>query len=368
SPESLVYSNLDIGNRLGVSVVEMDLLSSLGDEWGWGVLVLREEPLQHLKRPVLTGMRLGYRMDAIDWVFEKSPALEACDVPCFANASVGDAVSSLLQEWCPRVRHLSVQRPHLGYRGGGVMSVMEKIPEQRLESLYFQGYINEWPLQLELTLSRHTETLREIRFVLCRRANSSTLKTILTSCQALVYLEIQGTHLSTIHLSLEDAIESEWVCHNLEHLHIAVDMGQHEVSCFSSSFSSSQTRKAPGGSMVLKFTEDDQEADEDELVYWESVETFYRTIGSLTRLSILNLKLFSFDSHVKELEYTSTTIPALSTLGDGALHRPEAVTSMGQKEVEFMVEHWPHLELLEFLPTCHDKKISGLSKEEVILP
>lgn len=378
SLESLIYLNLDIGDRPGVPAVEMDLLSSHGDGWAQGVLQLRETPLEHLKRLVLPGMRLGYRTEAIDWVVEQCPALEAFDVPCFANASVGDAVSSLLKERCPKIRHLSVRRPYLGYRGGGAMSVMEKIPEHRLETFYFKGYIDEWPLQLELAFSRHTETLREIRFVLCRRMNSSTLKTILTSCQALVHLEIQGTHLNNIHLSLEDAIDSEWICHNLENLHIAFDMGQHgDVS-----LSSSQVFKAPsagGGSMTLTL---DEEADEDGLVYWESLETLYRMIGSLTRLTVLNLKVLAFDSRGKELDYTSTTIPGLLTLGDGSHSRPGflslrgavradtpgSMLIMGQNEIEWMVDHWPLLDLVEFLPTGHENKAIVSSTEEAIPP
>jgi hypothetical protein len=265
---------------------------------------------------------------------------------------------------------------------------MEKIPEQQLETFYFKGYIDEWPLQLELAFSRHTETLREIRFMLCRRINSSTLKTILTSCQALVHLEIQGTHLSNIHLSLEDAIDSEWACHNLENLHIAIDMGQHEEP----TLSASQIRKAPGtggGPMIQTL---DEVANEDELVYWESLETLYRIIGSLTRLTVLNLKVLAFDSRGKELDYTSTTIPGLLTLGDGAHHRPgflsllcnltylrelrgavradtpESILTMGQNEVEWMVDHWPSLDLVEFLPTGHENKAIVSSTEEVIPP
>ncbi|KAF9905290.1 hypothetical protein EC991_001838 [Linnemannia zychae] len=384
SLKSLIYSNMDIGDRPGLPVTELDLLSSQGDGWGQEALVLREEPLAHLKQLVLPGMRLGYRTDAIDWAVGQCPALEAFDVPCFADASVGDIISNILQERCPRLRHLSVRRPYLGYRGGGVMSVMEKIPEQQLETFYFKGYIDEWPLQLELALSRHTETLREIRFVLCRKMNSSTLKTILTSCKGLVHLEVQGAHLNSIYLSLEDGIESEWVCRNLEHLHIAINMGQDEDS--------SSSHKALGRSMAPTLTKENPVVDEDELVYWESLETFYRTLGFLTRLSVLNLKLLAFDSRDKELDYTCTTIPAFLTLGDRADHRPgflpllanlsnlrelrgsvradtsESMTTMGQKEIEFMVEHWPRLELVEFLPTGRENKDFGLMEEEVIPP
>ncbi|KAG0059751.1 hypothetical protein BGZ89_000155 [Linnemannia elongata] len=389
--ESLIYSNLDIGDRAGVHVVEMDLLSSQGNEWAQGALVLREEPLEHLKRLVLPGMRLGYKTEAIDWVVEQCPALEAFDVPCFADASVGDAVSSLLRERCPHIRHLSVRRPYLGYRGGGAMSCMEKIPEQRLETFYFKGYIDEWPLQFELALSRHTETLREIRFVLCRKMNSSTIKTILTSCLALVHLEIQGTHLSTIHLALEDAIESEWVCCDLENLHIAIDVGQHEdpSSSSSSSLSSPHIRKPPERPMTLTLGE---ETSEDDLIYWESLETLYRTIGSLSRLTVLNLKVLAYDSRGKELDYTSTILPGLLTLGDSAHHQPgflpllsslthlrelrgavradtpESMATMGQKEVEWMVEHWPSLDLVEFLPTGHENKVTSSEEEEMIPP
>ncbi|KAK3846518.1 MAG: hypothetical protein J3R72DRAFT_433976 [Linnemannia gamsii] len=142
--------------------------------------------------------------------------------------------------------------------------------------------------------------------------------------------------------------------------------------------------------MVLTLNNDD-EADEDELIYWESLETLYRTIGSLTRLTVLNLKILAFDSRGKEIDYTCTTIPALLTLGDGALHRPgflsllanlsnlrelrgavradtpEALATMGQNEVEFMVAHWPSLDLLEFLPTGHESK-DVYSPAEMIPP
>ncbi|KAK3837748.1 MAG: hypothetical protein JOS17DRAFT_799585 [Linnemannia elongata] len=208
---------------------------------------------------------------------------------------------------------------------------------------------------------------------------SSTVK-VPASFLLVVVHAFHEAHLSTIHLALEDAIESEWACRNLENLHIAIDMGQHEDSSPSSSSSSSSShiRKPPGGSMTLTL---DEEADEDDLVYWESLETLYHTIGSLTRLTVLNLKVLAFDSRGKKLDYTSTTIPGLLTLGDGA-HRqpgflsllsnlthlrvlrgavradtPESMVTMGQNEVEWMVEHWPSLDLVEFLATGHENKV-----------
>lgn len=136
----------------------------------------------------------------------------------------------------------------------------------------------------------------------------------------------------------------------------------------------------------------DEEADEDDLVYWESLETLYHTIGSLTRLTVLNLKVLAFDSRGKKLDYTSTTIPGLLTLGDGA-HRqpgflsllsnlthlrvlrgavradtPESMVTMGQNEVEWMVEHWPSLDLVEFLATGHENKVVSSKEEEIIPP
>ncbi|KAF9088884.1 hypothetical protein BGX29_012345 [Mortierella sp. GBA35] len=209
----------------------------------------------------LAGYAVGLQDRSDRWAIDQCPALEAFDVPCFANVTVGDTDSSLIQERCPRLRHLFVRRPYLGYRGGGAMGVMVKLPEQRLETFYFKGYIDEYLLQLELALSRHTETLREIWFVLCRKMNSSTIKTILT------------THLGAICLTVKDAIKSEWVCQGLENLQIAIDMGQQHEEYHQDHHAS-----------LMKSTLDVQ-MDEDELVYWEGLETLDRMLGSLTHLT-----------------------------------------------------------------------------------
>ncbi|KAF9079905.1 hypothetical protein BGX23_003004 [Mortierella sp. AD031] len=134
------------------------------------------------------------------------------------------------------------------------MSVMVKLPEQRLETFYFKGYIDEYLLQLELALSRHTETLREIWF-------------------ALVHFEIQRTHLGAICLTVKDAIESEWVWQGLENLQIAIDMGQQHEEYHQDYHAS-----------LMKSTLDVQ-MDEGELVYWEGLETLDRMLGSLTHLT-----------------------------------------------------------------------------------
>ncbi|KAF9549199.1 hypothetical protein EC957_004499 [Mortierella hygrophila] len=255
----------------------MDVLSSQGDGWAQGALVLREKPLENLKRLVLPGMRFGYKTEAIDWVVEQCPALEAFDVPCFADASVGDAVSSLLQ----------------------------------------------------------------------KRTN---------------------------YLTLEDATDSEWACRNLENLHVAIDMGRHESPhlCSSSpSSSSSHVRKPPGGLMTPTL---DEESDADELIYRENLRTLYRTIAAAKNSTTPPPPSQACSPSETAHTINQVSSPLLSNLTRlrelrGAVHAdiPESMVTMDQNEVEWMVEHWPPLGLVEFLPTGQENKVVSSRKEEMIL-
>ncbi|KAG0380775.1 hypothetical protein BGX24_005156 [Mortierella sp. AD032] len=335
-----------------------DLDMSLNDpDWYEGLIVQRAEPLQNLKTLELP---TGYLHHQLKHIFKHCPVIETLEFP-FVNLTDGDCVfmAEDIKATCQRIRHVYVGRQYRDGRGRCLLGVTETLPRHQLETLQFTGIRDEAPGRLVLTVTSHSESLRRIVFQEAIRLQSNGIQEILTSCRGLNHLEISGVRHSRLAITLSDAIAAPWVCSSLKYLGLSVDLGVYNVP---------------------------QTGEDDETKRWIALETFYRQLGTLTKLEILDLKSVGIRVNLVETEIDlsieSKVFPRLLILENKATDRrgylsmlaglrelrelrgsvrldamewssdPSAV--VGQAEVEWMAKQWTQLKLVTLLPDNHD--------------
>ncbi|KAG0272506.1 hypothetical protein BGZ95_011743 [Linnemannia exigua] len=317
------------------------------DDIDAGPVVLRTEPLANLRYLQLPDKYNGYTAEQICPFLEHCPRLESWVVPCIAESAESE-IANVIRTKCTEFKHYICETPYFNYKGAFAMTILETTEEQQMETFIFASYNDEWAERMSASIRRHCEVLQRIKLCGCHRLESSTIHTILISCRGLRYLVINGYYPNKIALSLEDAGSAkEWVCTKLRHWEIYVGVPS----------TSTDSKPLP----------------------WDLLEQFYRHLGSLHELEFLSLKgtgnssYKSADGEIKEktIEYDRLSFPGLFSLGDPATGEPGFLSFLknlsqlttfqgsllwkcvreeeprGQKEMEWLVEHWPLLKVYE---------------------
>ncbi|KAG0374124.1 hypothetical protein BGX24_010813 [Mortierella sp. AD032] len=349
-PPSLVSFKLNTtvrDNGDETSVVSLTPVEADAD-FEEGPVSLRPDPLPNLKVLKLPQHETGYRANLLYNILDHCPALEEWDVPfLYEDTEVAVLVSLLQHIENPETpeRHLSALR-HLHYthpgadgKGETAAAIMEMMPKNQLQSLTFHGYEDTLPdalntLGFTSCLMMHSTSLVSIKLQDMDRIQSKTIKHILTNCEALETLVLTCPETMLSRLTLEDATICDWTCVNLKELRMAVDL----------------RRGYPKQNEML--------------------ERFYKQLGVLKNLEILDL-MSACRINSKSAPYSDTTMTCMLSLGgpggrSGFLssladltnlrvllgsfyHKNQEMKNMlGKDEVDWILENWPHLEMIEF--------------------
>ncbi|KAF9345393.1 hypothetical protein BGX26_003169 [Mortierella sp. AD094] len=318
----------------------------------------REDPLWRLKElrlPIIRSPK-GYWPEFIDSILKHSPALESWAAIDFYRESVNEAAANAISLYCRSLRHVIVPRQHYCYGPRAVLQSLIGLPQDQLETLHWVNFKNldDSPDMMAPFLQRHSHSLREIRFEMSGSVNKKTMGAILSTCASLEVLRITQKR-SKNQIIPEDLVVSEWVCHNLQYLQLFVEVPEDN---------SSNQSDLEQGSASEACTERD------------AFRKLYRQIGLMTKLKILDLRR---QDTYSTLDYHEVSLPRLLTLEDdesgamGCLSMLAGLTDlrelrgsvradtsevskrMGKQEVKWMAEHWPVLEVAEFLPDGYAK-------------
>ncbi|KAF9124249.1 hypothetical protein BGX30_001035 [Mortierella sp. GBA39] len=324
-------------------------IPAAGDwDFDQGPLVLRDTPLHHLVYLELPGMAPSDMAPFIHPILGHSPALETLKFPRFEYFSLS-SITKGIAELCPRLSHLSFPQGGEDYQ---ITSVLEGFPVQQLQSLYCSSLMDPDSTSLIATWKRHSTTLRRIEWTNMTSFSSLIIKGALTTCEALETFKVTG-NVGTVSLSLNNAVESEWVCKRIKILDIVVLIGESNTSPKFTTDPSKET-----------WTKDDHRK-------WEVLEKFYSQIGSLTELQELDLRTVS--SYSNPAPFSETAFPGLFALEDadsgqiGHLSKlagltklrvlrgsirwtiPEVMERIGKREVDWVVDHLPALRMATFV-------------------
>jgi hypothetical protein len=336
------------------------------DDWDsdQGLLLLRNEPLQDLKKLQLPSMDSPYEYPTpfLSSILKHCPAVEEFIFPAPRRLKTVLDVSQIIRDSCPNIAGLTL--PYLGKENNeAFMVIMDRIHEQRLEKIQVSNLADKSSSVISLSAFLcHSTTLRQVKFDNCRQLASTTLRAILTSCHVLETLMVEKASKmvlsNSVALSLEDAVETEWVCTRIRQLTILVKLTPdgRDPTYFA------DTTK-------MTWTEQDHH-------HWKMLDQFYTQIGSLRELEILSLKAtgscrgeYGGDVPFRQaclpgllaLEDTTTAIGQIGFLsrwagldklqelrGSFSVTTKEVSARMGQREVAWFAGHLPALRIVTF--------------------
>ncbi|KAK5808394.1 hypothetical protein F5H01DRAFT_416317 [Linnemannia elongata] len=354
-------------------------------------LTLREGPLLRLKElefPVLKAtLQSEYGL-----ILEHCPNIDILGFHAVSkdSAYIIKEIAPLVKRHCQHIRTIKATGLLLWQQGWNPFNILDGV-NFTLESLQFNIYNPVYDnVGEDLALSsfqHHSVTLRDIRLTRCLSLGNKILQSILTTCTALERLEI--TQALSIRrsffkkrnlaiASLPDLVAYEWVCTGLKCLMLTINWGRFEdpTPMHLPAYYLQQSTSHPWNQ--------DQKR-------WDLLERLYRQIGSLVELEVLDLHAYidrmninryqpenffrrnccggTFDNSFRSQD----RFPLLLSLGvhggrhgylnwlsglknlkelRGSVHlgNPEVAMTLKLAEVEWMVDHWPKLQVLELLP------------------
>ncbi|KAG0374425.1 hypothetical protein BGX24_010421 [Mortierella sp. AD032] len=403
--ERILLPDLDIYDRM-----------ELDEE---GPVQVRQQPLYKLRRLKFPWNMMGYTPDIIQTLLKICPNVEAMDVPLISGEAPGSfrVVAKAFKELCPRIQELSMEEVHFDYHGLGFLPVMEEIEANTIQVWSMGSFSDSWKTRTLDVIQRHSETMREIRFPRTNWFKSSTIQGILTSCQALEHLEVGGDVAMRVKLWLDDVEpDTPWVSTRLRYLKLVVDWNDKRDKPHPPPKPEPGVRMSLGlindrmnailaSRMRLGNAPASNPEDHDKIAGIKARATnerrrtrlarFYKQLGKLTHLEVLDLRVtsgFPEEEPTNVLRpYTQYALPRLLSLVNNAMNmeqgggneqrgkvgylselgqlkklrelrgsfridRPTVKAYMGQREVEFMHEHWPELRLIELLPADYETR------------
>jgi hypothetical protein len=294
-------------------------------------------------------------------LLQHCPSLEQLHLPFLDKIAEGlEPIIESLAVLCPQISGLTFR---FGCLGEYLMRIIEVLPEHGLKTLYCRHVHDSHSQRMKAVLLRHSTSLQRIELTHCTSFSSRVIQAVLTTCGALEVFRVHGKSLQgSVALSFVHAIEHDWVCTNLREITIPVWITPDGRS------PKYVTHNPP---IRRTWTKDD-------LQHWEDLGRFYTQIGALTRLEVLNLKAIGQPNPAEPdcfLSQYETCLPGLLALEDpttndlriGHLSKlaalinlrelrgsfvwtnVEASARLGEREVEWFVNHLPALRSATFV-------------------
>ncbi|KAK3837760.1 MAG: hypothetical protein JOS17DRAFT_731769 [Linnemannia elongata] len=389
-------------------------------DWAEGDLVAREELLVNLKELELPTCSVRYSGHSISRIMEHCPALESWDIPRFVDDVGAKALSRTIRETVHQQHgrgqalqylcHLTSKKhshPQNFYHGEGWVRVLDSLPDQHVESVDFDHYQEAYPDKLVPALLRHSEVLRSVVLKNSHRIESRTVATILGQChgletfQATMPKEVAGRGF--VALALNHAIEREWACTGIKSLRFTVDLAVQEYSGSVTAGRGGDVGRSGRAAGTSSFLKVDQPPKE----HWTKLGAFYSQLGKLVELEDLEIFVApppmgttrdTLPVFMNSASYSLRSLTGLLSLEEedketgkrgflsllGGLKKlrvvqgcfrtgtVESIGTFGECEAEWILENWPALEAIEFLPEWYGslegfsmpKQLKGLHEKK----
>ncbi|KAF9154928.1 hypothetical protein BG015_011613 [Linnemannia schmuckeri] len=326
-----------------------------------GPMMERQEPLRRL-----TEWRLNVNGEYIDRdtffsLLKFLPELTSMDMPpinCSEDGSVREVVTQIVKG-CPKLKGVS---KHDSYRDiGGTMMIafLQGMPVNTVESVQISALDEDWE-QLDEGLEAQKESVENIVLDECTMISIGSVIWIFFYCSALEVFRINIDWLSRVTIPLDDLVIQEWASTKFHELELSVQLN-----------------------------EEQEEPGEEDFVFsnpmprWTiGLERFYRQIGALTQLRVLDLRVAVERGNRGRdglpIAYKHKTFPGMMTLEDrttgcfgwlqllGGLGNLEVLCGsfnldamlprleFGQREADWVVKQWPKLKFIELYTILKD--------------
>ncbi|KAG0281270.1 hypothetical protein BGZ95_005412 [Linnemannia exigua] len=314
-------------------------------------------------------------------ILRMCPRLQRLDLEVIGSRSNEiKTIAPWIQQYCPEVSTVRVGQAQRFLVEDNIMDLLAGLNTSRdtLHTLYYEKFSESDPRNTLKMIHQHHRTLRDIRLIDTESFRSIGIRTLLTTCYGLERLEIVNEEGPAGDAMVEDLVAQPWVCQGLRHLQMGVVWGEFE-------------NKTP---FYLQDPETVQTPRDFER--WVLLEKFYFQVGSMTRLEVLGLKAYlavdiddisegELYDGIEDDMRDKAAFPQLMTLLNektgrvgylnylcrlknlrelrGSVHlvSEEIQATFGQREVEWVVHHWPRLKVIELIPyqPAKPKRIKG---------
>ncbi|KAK3807992.1 MAG: hypothetical protein JOS17DRAFT_766515 [Linnemannia elongata] len=339
------------------------------------------------------------------------PALETFSPPCWNEADfrpISAALAQAAAKHCPRLKELDTC-------GVGTIDIIDALPGDSLTAIrsrdiFASEYVGP---TLQLISTKHFRSLTEVRIEGCPHVSRRALQAIVWTCVTLEHLTIKGPTNPSIRL--RHLVEKDWVCTKLKTLEITVELRQ---EIFPTDYKGplplvmeltwTLLRKLYRQLGALRDMEVLDLGIKSKELEWLDEYGQERRVTNVevtgpnnkaTRTKTIRPPAAQFDDvdlwsadEYESLPYqkrdpklvgaqnADASFPGLLSLGDETTGRPgylswlgrltklrelrgsvqatttETSKTIGRKELEWMLEHWPKLEVVELLPALKDHR------------
>ncbi|KAF9090405.1 hypothetical protein BGX29_011499 [Mortierella sp. GBA35] len=212
-------------------------------------------------------------------IFSRCPNLYRIDVPRVERVEDVERVAEFIVEHCPKIQEISQEDPTYDTSGSLILTIADRLPEHSLVEVCLEGYSEDEVERLGASLLRHCFSLERVVLRNCQQLSSASIDLILGHCSFLDTFEIDGDTPHTFALDLANAIHGIESTH-LQELWLAVKIDDYY-------------NQLGVVDLINTFRAFEDHPTETQL--FRSVtspySSFYRSIGALTNLRILDLKV-----------------------------------------------------------------------------
>ncbi|KAF9118469.1 hypothetical protein BGW39_001156 [Mortierella sp. 14UC] len=327
-----------------------------------GPIKKRKEPLRRLTDWSLTVQSAHVDGSTFISLLKYLPELLSIDVPAVNNTisqhdpQINNIAHRIITH-CPKLKHLRSRCVGPYARGALACRIAKLKPRNTLESFQFTNLDDtiRQSLCFDTRIAHHKQSIKRIVLDDWVKVRASTFKNILCQHSALEVFKTSASKLCQRKVEFGALSSDQWISTGLQELQLDLTLG----------FSSTRPILPELNSSSL---------------FTKNLDRFYRQIGALPQLRILDLKLstesfqtanYNDNSDSDNTDYMSKTFPGMMVLEDQAagrlgwlqslakltqleeLHGSFNVDSMlpgfkfGQREADWVVEHWPKLKFIE---------------------
>ncbi|KAF9099735.1 hypothetical protein BGX29_006970 [Mortierella sp. GBA35] len=358
-PESVETLLIKPGGESSMKEKGFSLMPKQGDmDVAESAFVLRNDPLLRLKKLSLPVEHSG--SSTYQWMMDHCPNIETLGF-LFVESNTGfiRTLAPAIQEYCHRIHHVLIRQELSHGETAEVFHLLEGLSAP-IETLYFERYKTTVGYNGNLAIQRHASTLSDIRLIDCEHVDDGMIMEMLSRCVLLERLEIKPKQ-STLFAKVDNLVSQKWACEGLCHLDLTICWGEFE------STQPHYLKQQPGTPTA---TTHESLKDKER---WNLLERFYRQLGNLSRLEVLDIK--TINPKTTDPGTTYVTFPHLMTLGDGVqcrraylgwlagltnlrqlrgpsfqVSQPEIGATFGKAEATWLLESWKSLEQIELWP------------------
>ncbi|KAF9150010.1 hypothetical protein BG015_008181 [Linnemannia schmuckeri] len=351
-PETVETLLIKPGSGSSIKESEFSLMPRVGDsDWSLGSLTLRQDPLPRLKKlslPVDHSDSSSYQ-----WMMDHCINIDTIEFLYVASRiDFLKTLAPVIHEFCHQIRHVHI-RQELSYsQPAEFMPLVEKMTAP-IETLYIERYKMNLGYSSNTAIQQHSLTLRDIRLYNCEQVDDGLVVEILSRCVSLERFEVIPKDI-TLSVKIDPLVSQKWACVSLRYLNLTICWGEFEAT-------QPYYLQQPE---ALESTKD--------MERWDKLETFYRQIGNLLSLEVLDIKAITPPK--KNTTNAYVTFPQLLALQGRAKGRraylswlgrlknlrqirgpsfrvshSEIDATLGKAEAKHMLDVWPKLELLDLL-------------------